>query len=68
MPYSSSFGKLYPYDKSYDRITTKAEKPLQILDRLRYNTTTSDDIVLQQVCLVQYDFGCALIPIPLARK
>lgn len=37
------------YDKAYDRITTKAEKPLQILDRIRYNPTTSDDVVIQQV-------------------
>lgn len=45
-----SYGKLFPYDKSYDRITTKSERPLQLLDRIRYNTTTSDDPVISEVC------------------
>ncbi|KAK0206961.1 eukaryotic translation initiation factor 3 subunit D [Desarmillaria ectypa] len=44
-----SYGRLYEYDKSYDRITTKNEKPLQILDRLKYNPTTSDDPVIQSL-------------------
>ena len=44
-----SYGKLFPYDKSYDRITTKTERPLQLVDRIKYNTTTSDDPVIQQV-------------------
>ncbi|KAJ1308440.1 hypothetical protein OPQ81_004145 [Rhizoctonia solani] len=43
-----SYGKVYAYDKSYDRINTKNERPLQILDRIKYNTTTSDDPVIQQ--------------------
>ena len=34
-----SYGKLFPYDKSYDRITTKSERPLQLVDRIKYNTT-----------------------------
>lgn len=45
----SSYGKVFPYDKAYDRVTTKAEKPLQIIDRLRYNPTTSDDHIIQQI-------------------
>ncbi|KAJ3760860.1 eukaryotic translation initiation factor 3 subunit D [Lentinula raphanica] len=44
-----SYGRLYAYDKSFDRITTKTEKPLQQLDRIKYNTTTSDDPVIQQL-------------------
>lgn len=52
-PHSTSYGKLFPYDKAYDRITTRAEKPLQILDRIRYNPTTSEDIVIQQVGIQQ---------------
>ncbi|KAF8760234.1 Eukaryotic translation initiation factor 3 subunit D [Rhizoctonia solani] len=43
-----SYGKIFAYDKSYDRINTKNERPLQILDRIKYNTTTSDDPVIQQ--------------------
>ncbi|KAG7447634.1 translation initiation factor eIF-3, subunit D [Guyanagaster necrorhizus] len=45
----SSYGRLYAYDKTYDRITTKTERPLQILDRLKYNPTTSDDPVIQSL-------------------
>ncbi|EIW76229.1 translation initiation factor eIF-3 subunit D [Coniophora puteana RWD-64-598 SS2] len=44
-----NYGRIFPYDKSYDRITTKTEKPLQSFDRLKYNTTTSDDPVIQQL-------------------
>ncbi|KAI0797081.1 eukaryotic translation initiation factor 3 subunit D [Abortiporus biennis] len=44
-----SYGKLFAYDKSYDRITTKSEKPLQLVDRIKYNTTTSDDPVIQSL-------------------
>jgi hypothetical protein len=46
-----SYGKIYAYEKGYDRINTKNERPLQILDRIKYNTTTSDDPVIQQVGL-----------------
>lgn len=48
---SDSYGRLFPYEKSYDRITTKTERPLQLIDRIKYNTTTSDDPVIQQVRL-----------------
>ncbi|KZT71561.1 translation initiation factor eIF-3, subunit D [Daedalea quercina L-15889] len=44
-----SYGKLFPYDKSYDRITTKSERPLQLVDRIKYNTTTSDDPVINEL-------------------
>ncbi|KAJ7098645.1 eukaryotic translation initiation factor 3 subunit D [Mycena belliarum] len=44
-----SYGRLFAYDKSYDRITTKTERPLQPVDRIRYNTTTSDDPVIQEL-------------------
>ncbi|ORY90663.1 eukaryotic translation initiation factor 3 subunit D [Leucosporidium creatinivorum] len=45
----SSHGFLYEYDKTYDRVTTKTEKPLQIIDRIRYNPTTSDDPIIQEL-------------------
>ncbi|KAL1917820.1 uncharacterized protein VTP21DRAFT_3654 [Calcarisporiella thermophila] len=41
-------GKLYYYDKAYDRVNTKSERPLLQLDRVRYNITTSEDPILQQ--------------------
>ncbi|KAH9938102.1 eukaryotic translation initiation factor 3 subunit D [Fomitopsis serialis] len=44
-----SYGKLFPYDKSYDRITTKSERPLQLVDRIKYNTTTSDDPIISEL-------------------
>lgn len=47
--FRDTYGRLFAYDKSYDRITTKTEKPLQLVDRIKYNTTTSDDPVIQQV-------------------
>jgi len=44
-----SYGKIYAYDKAYDRtVNTKNEKPLQIIDRIKYNTTTTDDPIIQQ--------------------
>ena len=36
--FSDSYGRLFAYDKSFDRITTKTEKPLQQSDRIKYNT------------------------------
>ena len=47
-----SYGRLFAYEKSYDRVTTKTEKVLQLVDRIKYNTTTSDDPVIQQVSFV----------------
>lgn len=43
------YGRIFAYDKTYDRITTKSERPLHATDRIKYNTTTSDDPVIQQV-------------------
>ncbi|THH30325.1 hypothetical protein EUX98_g3865 [Antrodiella citrinella] len=44
-----SYGRVYAWEKSYDRITTKSEQPLQLVDRIKYNTTTSDDPVIQEL-------------------
>ena len=49
---SETYGRVYPYEKSYDRITTRSEKPLQLLDRIKYNPTTSDDPVIQEVSVL----------------
>lgn len=46
----SQFGSLFEYDRSYDRITSvRFEKPLQPMDRVRYNPTTSEDPILQEL-------------------
>ncbi|KAF9226779.1 translation initiation factor eIF-3, subunit D [Gyrodon lividus] len=44
-----TYGRVFVYEKSYDRITTKTERPLQLVDRIKYNTTTSDDPVIQEL-------------------
>jgi len=46
---SDSYGRLFAYNKTFDRITTKTERPLQPVDRIKYNPTTSDDPIIQQV-------------------
>ncbi|CAO1634815.1 unnamed protein product [Sympodiomycopsis kandeliae] len=45
-----SYGTLHEYDRAYDRIASvRFEKPLQPLDRVRYNPTSSDDPVLADI-------------------
>ena len=41
-------GKLQGYDKAFDRINTRLEKPLEIIDRVTYNASTSEDPVIAQ--------------------
>ncbi|WVQ98599.1 eukaryotic translation initiation factor 3 subunit D [Kwoniella sp. CBS 9459] len=44
-----TYGTIQAYDRAFDRINTRNEKPLEILDRVRYNTSTSDDPVISQL-------------------
>jgi len=44
-----SWGSLEYYDKRYDRITTKSEKKLSIINRLIHKITTTKDPVIRQV-------------------
>ncbi|WVF72331.1 eukaryotic translation initiation factor 3 subunit D [Kwoniella sp. CBS 6097] len=44
-----TYGTIQAYDRAFDRINTRNEKPLEILDRVRYNTSTSDDPVIAQL-------------------
>lgn len=46
---SGTYGQVFAYDRTFDRVTPKTERALQILDRVRYNTTTSDDPIIQDV-------------------
>lgn len=53
------FGFVTEYDRSYDRVNTKNPVPLQVIDRVHYNPTTSDDPIIQEVrlpnlCSVEY--------------
>ena len=45
----AQYGFLSEYDRSYDRVNTKNTLPLQVIDRVHYNPTTSDDPVIQEV-------------------
>jgi len=42
----STHGTIYAYDKAYDAVNTKNEKPLQTIDMVKYNTTTSEDPII----------------------
>jgi translation initiation factor 3 subunit D len=50
--HSESHGTLQGYDKVFDRINTRNEKPLEILDRVRYNASASDDPIIAQVSYI----------------
>nr|CAG8586161.1 5804_t:CDS:10 [Entrophospora candida]CAG8595959.1 2510_t:CDS:10 [Entrophospora candida] len=45
----SSHGFMYYYDKSYDLVRTKTEKPLLSNERIRFFTTTSKDPIIEQL-------------------
>jgi translation initiation factor 3 subunit D len=42
-------GSLEYYDKSYDRVNVKTEKPLQRIDRIFHTVTTTDDPVIRKL-------------------
>nr|XP_022907415.1 eukaryotic translation initiation factor 3 subunit D-like [Onthophagus taurus] len=43
------YGELEFYDKSYDRVNVKSEKPLQSVNRIFHTVTTTDDPVIRQL-------------------
>lgn len=42
-------GSLEYYDKTYDRVNVKNERPLQRVDRIFHTVTTTDDPVIRQL-------------------
>ncbi|CAF1502493.1 unnamed protein product, partial [Adineta steineri] len=46
----SVWGSLEYYDKRYDRISTKSEKKLVMVNRLIHKITTTKDPVIRQIC------------------
>lgn len=46
---SEAYGSLYYYDKSFDRVNVKNEKPLRDIVHVGFNVTTSLDPVIQKV-------------------
>lgn len=43
------YGTLEFYEKSYDRVTTRSERPLQRIQRVYYTVTTTEDPVIQKL-------------------
>lgn len=43
------YGTLYYYDKMFDRVTVKSERPLQRCGGAFYNVTTTDDPIIAKV-------------------
>lgn len=46
-------GKMEFYDKSYDRVTTKNERPLKRINRIFHKVTTTDDPIIRQLTKTQ---------------
>jgi len=46
-------GSLEYYDKAYDRINVKTERPLQRIDRIFHTVTTTDDPVIRKLSKTQ---------------
>ncbi|PHZ10141.1 eukaryotic translation initiation factor 3 [Rhizopus microsporus ATCC 52813] len=44
----ASYGFVNMYDKAYDRVNTKNEKPLQHIERVKYDSMTTEDPVIQK--------------------
>ncbi|KAG2221654.1 hypothetical protein INT45_001179 [Circinella minor] len=44
----ASYGSVNYYNKAYDRVNTKNDKPLAHIERVKYDTTTSEDPIIQQ--------------------
>ncbi|XP_046392789.1 eukaryotic translation initiation factor 3 subunit D isoform X1 [Ischnura elegans] len=42
-------GSLEYYDKTYDRVNVKSEKPLQRIDRIFHTVTTTDDPIIRKL-------------------
>ena len=40
-------GTMEYYDKAYDRVNVKSEKPLKRIDRIFHTVTTTDDPVIR---------------------
>ena len=40
-------GSMEYYDKAYDRVNVKSEKPLKRIDRVFHTVTTTDDPIIR---------------------
>ncbi|KAH3734999.1 hypothetical protein DPMN_041459 [Dreissena polymorpha] len=48
------------YDKTYDRVTTKNEKPLKRINRIFHKVTTTDDPMIRQVLYALRNTPCVV--------
>ena len=48
-------GSLEFYDKTYDRVNVKNEKPLQRIDRIFHTVTTTDDPIIRKLTKTETD-------------
>jgi len=53
-------GELLSYDKTYDRITVKSEKPLKRFNKEAHKVTTSDDPIIRQLAKKQAPKQCTV--------
>ncbi|GLD48926.1 eukaryotic translation initiation factor 3 subunit D [Lates japonicus] len=51
-------GALEFYDKAFDRITTRNEKPLKSIKRIFHTVTTTDDPVIRKLAKTQGSVFC----------
>jgi len=47
----STYGSTEFYDKNFDRLTSKLEKPLERTSKIFFNVTTTDDPVIKQLAM-----------------
>lgn len=45
----SIHGTIYSYNKTFDAVNTRSERPLEVMEMVKYNTTTSDDPIIHSV-------------------
>lgn len=58
---SECCGALEHYDKAFDRITTRSEKPLKSIKRIFHTVTTTDDPVIRKVKLIPQVSDCVIL-------
>lgn len=58
---SSFHGTIFSYNKQFDGVNTRTEKPLEVKDMLRYNTTTSDDPIITEVSFLDTSLRLLLV-------
>ncbi len=61
-------GTVEYYDKTYDRITTRSEKPLEGNNRIFHKVTTTDDPIIRKVLIYKIHFLIIILYLIMGRK